>query len=247
VTVIEQHRADLDNPYGLRLERLVHTHAELGAAKRSVSDLDRLLRRTWPYIAGAPMNIQQAHMTISVDGPFGWRTNYREVYEQVPGARLNLSVGRVERDFGITLSTMPLKSVLEAMPAFRSADEMAATLVDLHLDTWAHYQHSVEIFLFAKTLELAVALLPGQRMAEKQAALPRPFGAQMTKDLDWLKMVMNTRIDARHSVTNRSIPELHPRMTPQERLAFINNADLAIRAVISLRLGVELNSIERPR
>ena len=247
VIVIEHHRDDDAYPYGLRLEAMVGTQSELNAAKATASSLDKQLRRVWPYIAGAPLTIRPSRMSVSVDGPFGWRTNHGELRQKLPGAHVGFTVGKSVRDFGITLVWMPLKPVLEALPAFRAADPMTAALIDLHLHAWDNYQHSVEVFLFAKTLELATALLPGVTMAHKQKHLPQPFAVAMTNDLSWLKQIANTRLDARHAVqkSRRGAPQLHARMSREERRGFIDDADIAIRGVISGRLHVDLNTIRR--
>jgi len=105
---------------------------------------------------------------------------------------------------------------LEALAAFRNAQPVVRSLVELHFSALTSTRVDGRLFFFAKALELVRALLPGADLPAKSANLHPEIRGELARPLSWLYDMSNNRFDVRHVVRNPQGPDLHPPMTSEE-------------------------------
>jgi hypothetical protein len=161
----------------------------------------------------------------------GWRT------EAVHAAPLH----------SLRLPFLPLEKVLAVRESLLHASPEIEHLVELHIA--AHKSELGALFFLAKGLELAGAFF-GRRRTARNTGLERELkaigiAARLTRSVEWLFEIANTRFDVRHAVKPCSPVSLHPRMNDSERAEFRHNADLLLRGFICARLGVGIVTLNR--
>jgi hypothetical protein len=128
-----------------------------------------------------------------------------------------------------------LERAIGAVHAYRAARPEIRFLMDLHVAAVDRMGAVSQLVLFAKALDLARDMLPGQGHPKKEAALPLHVRTGLRQSLSWLGEMSNKRLDTRHISTKG---KLLPRMSATESADFIHDADLVIRGVVERELGI---------
>lgn len=245
LTVFEYHVKDQANPYGLVMEAQVSSQDELRECRDEALGLAGDLNKVWPYAAGVPLFPPRTSMRVSRE-PLGWGSNGDQLEEVLPGARFKINIGPTVGEFGIELPFMPLQRALEVLRAYRATDPLTLSLLRMHFQAMENAKGDLELFLLAKLLELVAALLPGRTMAQKQSVLGADYVQLLRHSMNWLAQISNTRLDLRHAVASKDpTTVLHPKLTSEERQDFVHDADIVVRAVVALRLGIDVPTLNR--
>jgi hypothetical protein len=220
------------------IEATVSNREEAWKAKFEVFELAEELDRAWVYVCGRPLH--PVHMQLQfLDSPKGWSTNAKEIdvrlaqAEGSPYATLDL----VKSRHWMQMPFSPLREVLRVRETLRIASESTSALVDLHYSALRSPDSNGKLFLLAKGLELGSRLIPGKNNKLREKSLPENIRSALSHSLDWLFNISNNRFDVRHVVKDPQGPQLHQRMTPEERAAFTEDADLVIRAIVCQQIG----------
>lgn len=237
LTIFEYRRRSKTCPYGLRIEARVRTKDDVRARDLEAHKLATDLSGGWPYVAGTLLFPIRLMIQIS-KSPQGWRTNSQKLLSALPAAGLSMKVRLGPASpYSMTLPYMPLRDALIAVPAYRTANATTRVLLGLHLQAMALPGTESGLFLFAKALELARIMLPGRKDNARQAALPHAARAALRRSLHWLYGIANQRLEIRH-VVSKTTKSLLPQLTPSERSDFLHDADLVIRGVVEIALGI---------
>jgi hypothetical protein len=101
------------------------------------------------------------------------------------------------------------------------------------------------LFYFAKALELAGRFF-GHARKQRNQGLEKEMArigvdAHMTRTVEWLFDLANTRFEIRHAVADDpGQMAIHPRLSAAEAHDWGFNADLVIRAFVCAKLGVQV-------
>jgi len=243
--VIEYRRRSDIRPYGLRMEGEPETKEDAQACHHEAILLASDLSTVWPYVAGALF--PEVRELKIVSAPDGWTTNFKMVESTLPTAQ-RLVVGRISitsSAYSITLPYMPLKRAIAALRAYRSADQNVKVLVDLHFEASNRLGEQSGLFLLAKALELARAILPGSTDTQRVAALSADVRKNLRQSFHSLYDIANNRLEIRHTVDKKNKKSLLPRLNHQERTDFVRDADLVIRGVVEREIQIPLLTIKQ--
>lgn len=205
-------------------------------------ELAELLEKLWLYVATTPLSGPRFMLVlVPLAPPKSWVTNYEDVYRNLTARESGIHFGHFEicpRFWSYPLD-FPLRDILTVREKYLTADEATKTLIDLHFNAHlASGLHAKEVAL-ARALELFAVLLPAHSDAEKEAQLPADVRNALTRRLSWLYELSNRRFNTRHVVSRQNKPALLPPMTRDEHVAFVENADVLLRGILSYRLGVQ--------
>ena len=236
--VIEYRRRSKVRPYGLRIETLVSTEEEARERHAEALKLADDLNTVWAYVAGVPLSSHRVVLEFP-KSPRGWRSNLETLEKSLPtAARMRITgvkfgAGR----YLMPLPYWPLQDALAAVLAYRSANDTVRVLIGLHHGAMNQVGSESGLFLFAKALELARVMLPGQNDTQRQSALSTDVRHGLRQSLHWLYGIANGRLEIRHVVNGKG---LLPKLTPTERNDFMKDADLVIRGVTQRELGIRI-------
>lgn len=200
-------------------------------------DLINELKLVWPLVFG---DIQSPSETTHrpQNAPDHWSSNSRDLLEDLHPSRFTMKLSIDDQQW-VILPYHPLRRLLAARSAYREASNPIRTLVKLYYDALDSNPHAA-MFMFAKALELVRAILPGDTDRERTQALAHEVRKAIDKDLSWLFMIANNRLDVRHVVRDPYDLALHPEMTEDERTDFSKNASKVIKSVIEGNLGLSI-------
>jgi len=225
--------------YQLCIEADVSNREEVWQAGFEAADLAEGLDRSWVYVCGEPL-----HPVISVPrlyhGPAGWSGNSDAIIQRLArGDGVPFAIGSptIKARHWMHIPLYPLKHAIEVSVALESAPESLSALVELHHTALNDLGTSSRLFNFAKGMELARRLLPGENDRSRHAALPSEIQRHLQRSLGWLFDMANNRFEMRHVVRDPDRLHLHPRMTSAEFDDFHHDADLILRTVVCLQLG----------
>lgn len=242
--VLELRRRSKLLPYVLRMQCRA-TKADAGRYITEGNQLARDLNIVWAYVALVPL-FPKRFMIRPSGPPAGWRSNLKRLMSQRrtkprPGSspghvtsftmRLKINKGQ----YKVTSDSLLLERAIEAVHAYRAATPETRFLMDLHFAAVDQLGAS-QLVLFAKALDLARDMLPGQGNPKKEAALPLNVRSGLRHSLSWLGEMSNERLETRHIASKG---KLLPRMSAAETTDFIHDADLVIRGVIENELGIQ--------
>jgi hypothetical protein len=138
---------------------------------------------------------------------------------------------------------MPLRNALSAARSYLTANENTRLLLDFHSQALALPGSQPGLFLFAKGLELARLMLPGRDDKTRENALPLKVRDSLRQSLHWLYGIANLRLEIRHVVSKKH--NLLPRLSQSECADFLHDADLVIRGVVEMELGIPVAIVDR--
>lgn len=173
--------------------------------------------------------------------PDDWETKakelQREMVAEASGVHIELGIEsrhwRYRPDF-------PLKSALNARASYALSDETVRALVEMHYRALKSLRREGSLFFLTKGLEIVREMLPGRRLKAKQRNLPADIIPELRHPLAWLYSVSNNRFETRHILrSGGDKPVLHPRLTNAEYEDFEADADLVLRTVACIALGLE--------
>ena len=242
--VLEYRRRSSTLPYGLRMEAEVTRKNDVSPCRMEAITLAAELDLIWAYIGGVPLFPKVLKMT-HILSPVGWSSNSTEVEAALPATGGFAEIKFTQRgSYSAILSFMPLARALRAVRAYRASDDATKILIKLHYAAMRNPGAESSLMLLAKNLELARAILPGREDTRKQRALQSETNRRLRRSLHWLFGIANQRLEVRHIVRKPSKPELHARLTKEERADFLNDSELVLRDVISQRLNIELETVD---
>jgi hypothetical protein len=224
--------------YQVIIEATVSSREEAWKAKFEAFELAEELDRAWVYVCGRPLH--PVHLQLQfLDSPRGWSTNAKGVDVRLAQAegRPYVTLGLIKDRHWIQMPFFPLRESLRVREALRIAPEPTSALVDLHYSALKSLDSNGKLFLLAKGLELSSRLLPGKDKKAREKSLPENIRSAISHSLDWLFNISNNRFDVRHVVKDPQGPQLHQRMTPEERAVFTEDADLVIRTIVCQQIG----------
>jgi hypothetical protein len=210
-------------------------------ARQLASDLNIV----WAYVALVPLFPKR--VTIRLSGPpDGWRTNFRKLkstrpikprpgHSPGPPAGFSVSLTINKGQYKVTSNVLLLRRAIDAVHAYRTARPEARFLMQIHFAAIDQLGMASQLILYAKALDLARDLLPGNGNSKKEAALPANVRSALRQSLTWLGEMSNRRLETRHVASGG---KLLPRMTSAESANFVHGADLVIRAVVEKELGI---------
>jgi hypothetical protein len=241
VTAKERRSENPQKPYVLRIEWEATTREEAALGHQAALHLADELDSVWAYVAGEPLFAVQLILEIT-EAPEGWTSNYRDVQRQLPSAQgISIESVSITNTHSMRLPHMPLRNALRARDAYSHADADTKALIDLHFNAMKHPGSQPGLFLMAKAMELAKAMLPGRTPEEKQTALPFETANYLRQSVRWLGMIANKRFEIRHVVERGS---LLPTLDQAEGRDFKHDAELVVRALISDKLGIPLVQVQ---
>jgi len=132
---------------------------------------------------------------------------------------------------------LPLRSIVAALTAYQATDPITFTVASLHFEAFTTESARGPFLLLAQALEVIRNLMRGGPTGAG-LVIPDSVTARLTRSLDWVFEISNTRSNTRHPATRRPAVSLHPEMGPSEQKDFLHDADLLARYVVSVRLGV---------
>ncbi len=232
--VKEHYGTDENRPYRVAMEAEVSTKEEAQARHHEALELANDLNCVWAYVAGEPLFAKRLVLQVA-SAPDGWQTNFAETEAALPSSQRFHGTAKFSSRFSMTMPYLPLQNALAAVRSYRAANAECKVLMSLHFDAMDHPGSQAGLFLYAKALELARAMLPGRTDPKRQAALSADVRSELRQSLHWLYDVANNRLEIRHVVSTGS---LLPKLTSIERRDFLHDADLVIRGVVERELGV---------
>jgi hypothetical protein len=224
--------------YQVIIEATVATREEGWKAKFEAHKLADDLDRAWVYVCGLPLHPVYTQLQFDTP-PEGWRTNAKEVdvgLAQAEG-KMYAIIGSEKHWHWMQLPFFPLREVLKVREGLTVASEAIRALADLHYGALKSLDSNGKLFLLAKGLELGSRLLPGKNNKVREKSLPENIRSALSHSLDWLFNTSNNRFDVRHVVKDPQGPQLHQRMTTEERSTFTKDADLVIRSIMCQGIG----------
>ncbi|MHC4405867.1 MAG: hypothetical protein ACYTG0_40000, partial [Planctomycetota bacterium] len=215
--------------YRLVLEAPVSIQDDVWSALGVAEQIAKELDVAWCYVCGSPFFAVRKTFVLA-EAPDGWTGNTREVEVEIQKER---GLGYVEA--AQLAHCHWLSPVVQA-------------LVELHIA--AHKSDHGSLFFLAKGLELAGAFF-GQARGARNSGLQGEMAKigmapYLTRSVEWLFEMANTRFDVRHVVNGYSPVAVHPRMDATERGEFETNADLVLRGFICAQLEVDITVLNRP-
>lgn len=226
--------------YCVQIAKEVDTLEESLEAHRQADSLIADLERVWAYSAGLPLRPLRTYLEVHY-ALEGWTSNVEEVQNAIRAQKQGITgTVRIVSRHWMHAPHFPLRLALEAVVAFRNAQPVVRSRVELHFSALTSARVDGRLFFFAKALELVRALLPGADVRAKSAGLHPEIQGELVRPFSWLYDMSNHRFDVRHVVRDPQGPDLHPLMTPEELRDFEHDADLVIRGVIAQHLAIEL-------
>lgn len=222
--------------YSLVLETQVETQPEIRNALDSATRIAKEIDTAWCYVFDRPLN-SLAFDVVMVEAPDGWTGNGRQVEIEIQKSK---GIGyaeaiHVSMSHTAVFPFLPLKKVLAARDKILTASEELLALIDLHV--LSHKSSGGALFFRSKGLELAASLFNNRE--ELQGELDKMgVSCHLGKNVRELFMLANTRYETRHIVDKKS--QLHPKMTSLERNIFLTDIDIIMRAVVCLKLDIDL-------
>lgn len=239
LTVTERRRRSRTHPYAIRFEKQARSRTEARALEAEAFALADDLDQIWAYVAGVPLFPRITTLTIA-RAPMGWKTNAVRIKRRLPSDGGYVVRERLISRYLVTLPRPPLAAALDAVQAWRGADQVTKHLMGLHLASLREGTPSAAMIFLAKALELVRAILPGRTDEQRQRALPLDIQQRLSRSLHWLYSIANQRQEVRHIVRDHSRLELHNTLTREEGRDYRFEGDLVVRAVIAGRLGIPL-------
>lgn len=224
--------------YQVVIEATVATREEGWKTKFEAHKLAHDLDRAWVYVCGRPLH--PIHIQLHFDKPpEGWSTNAKKVDVRLARAAglPYVIMGEEKSRSWMQLPFFPLREALKVRQALNANPETILALADLHYSALKSLDGNGTLFLLAKGLELGSKLLPGEDNKVREKSLPENIRSALRHSLDWLFTMSNQRFDVRHVVKNPQGPQLHQRMTAEERITFTEDADLVIRSIVCQQIG----------
>lgn len=230
--------------YRLIAEAKVESVDQLDEIGRSIHQIADELDRCWIYSAGTPLTGEHLGSFGIVHTPDGWTSNVLEIGAALRGEPyLNLELGANTVLLGMpALRHFPLRHALYVRERFLTAEPGIRSLIEFHYLAKKQLVNSdARLFLLAKGLEIARAMLPGRTDPERQSSLPTRFieRLRLPDSLHDLFDLANHRRDIRHAVRNPRGVELHQRLTHEERADFDHDADIILRGVVSREFNLK--------
>lgn len=233
--------------YFISVERPVEHQGELTNALMEADKFAAELEVAWCYTWGVPFTALRT-MLVEMDAPRGWSGNLSNIQKRMIVEESGItydSIGFESRQ-SEWRSELPLKSTLTVRASTVAASPIVRELIELHIHS--HQVNDGRLFTLAKALEIVGAFFQQTKRARaarnngvEQEMLRIGVRNEMTQSVEWLFDIANERFDVRHA-WDAGAPgvALHPRLSNQERLDFVKNADLVIQAFICSRLGINV-------
>jgi hypothetical protein len=244
--VYDQIQAGLGR-YQIVLEASVETPPEVVEAFSAGVELSEQLEHMWLYATGDVLHGSGFSFSLAkLRVPARWQTNYDDVYREAQRTHSRVIVGATEfiRRTWKYGNALPLKAALDARAAYEHADDVVRSLSELHYHSHTAKGFAESAFLLAKALEIVRKLLPGTKDSERALHLPEAIRRSLRIDLHSLYDLSNNRFDTRHATERGAARSLHPKMSPDELITYIEDADTVVRAVVCQELGLSQVLIE---
>ena len=209
--------------------------------KEQIEKIINEIKFIWPYICGEPMHPVVTNIIFDPI-PRYWESNHKEVQKKLHLEKHKLW-GEISEGHSIhwlILPSPPLKRALEARKEYLNLDETKKKLIELHLTALSTSYKDANLFLHAKSLELASKYFPGKNNKDKDKKLDKDLKSYINTSLDSLFNVANNRINIRHVVKNPNGPEIHKEASWDEIKNFRHDCDIIVRYLICKFLKIPM-------
>lgn len=222
--------------YTVTIEASIGTAAEFSAATQRIGALAQGLDKFWVYGCGEPFSPVVTTLSFDVT-PKGWQSNAPQVKDYLlANCRQPFAIVQMSHRHWIGMPYFPLLPALRARDAYGKATPPIQALADLHYAALKSPGGEGRYFSFAKALELAREILPGNNDKAKEKSLGLASGS-LKRSFHWLFDMSNNRYNTRHIVRKGAASlALHVRMTGAELMDFQCDADLVLRSLVCQQL-----------
>jgi hypothetical protein len=223
--------------YRVVLEIDVETLEEARSRRQEGTKLCEEFEVAWLYTWASPLHsFGWTRVLQVVRPPEGWATNFRDL-------ELEFSPGRVimtlEMQHWIYIPFLPLERAMRVRQKIAAADDVLRTLIDTHYAAHTTKGMTGAVFSLCKGLEIVKEILPG-RSTRKENSLPTDVREALRQPLHSLFGIANNYLETRHAARAKGDPlTLHPKLGGEGLLAFVQDLDLVIRAVVCTKFGEE--------
>ncbi len=173
----------------------------------------------------------------------GWSNNFKAIKKQIDADKntpnITVTISEMMRNW-VIIEQSPLNELLIMLSKYPKIDSITKLLILFHNDSLKH-EGDLRHLLIGKSLEIVDVLLPKGNNKKRFGLLPdklkNVFG---TRDLSWLFMMSNFRMETRHVINKKSDTFIHNQMTDEEYYDFLYISENLITYLVRKNFDLEL-------